>query len=659
MTVNRQNRIRLAWRLFEPASIALLVAIIFGDTAYGEFLSFDDEYWIVRNCTIQQPSIKTALWIFSPGAYLYYQPVTFLSWMIDYAVGGLDPFVYHLHNVVLYALGGYLFFLFLLELFDTFGVFKARHRRVAVLAAAWLFLLHPAHVESVAWATERKDMLALVFGSASLLIFLRMLRSSTRFFLKSPHWWAALALFAAAILSKGYMAVFAGVFLALELSVRRFKGRVAIGPLLGHAPFFLIAMLAIIFYSSINRALVPLQDDFSTYGVPDRIVLWFRYVGEYVLALVWPFDLVNIYVIGERQFQFGWQAALGASAATAAVILLAWSWIAKRLPLFFLFCLAIIYLLPGTGILPLNWSARYLLFPAAIPAIFIVWAAYAAGSRLERLGRPALAALPLLAAGFMGVVLAGECRVRTGVWHDSASFFLDSLRQHKDSDSIALEAAIALKEKNPELGWRIIAPILEKPYAKSIENVRLLEIELRRRLHGPQKAFEAAEESAGTIVTSWPLANNAAWLAMELGETDAAETWLGIGKARLPEGESEDTICDFWVEWGKKAIVKAEYDKALGLLSKCPQTGVFSKQEILRIVAAGAKKNDLENAVARLEGGDCPIESEPLRWESLYLTYKQLGREASARRAREIWERKKDELAFHKCWSDKALREYY
>ena len=138
------------------APIALLLAaatfVVFFQVRQHEFVDYDDPTYIVDHPDFHTgPSLEAVIRAFTTPHETNWIPLTWISLQIDYALYGADPAGYHLTNVALHALSSLLLFLALSRMTG------ARWRSAFVAA---VFAVHPLHVESVAWAAERKDALS-------------------------------------------------------------------------------------------------------------------------------------------------------------------------------------------------------------------------------------------------------------------------------------------------------------------------------------------------------------------------------------------------------------------------------------------------------------------------------------------------------------------
>jgi tetratricopeptide (TPR) repeat protein len=153
----------------------LLVAstlVVYAPVAQYDFVNLDDDVYVTRN-----PSVRAGLtlegvrWAFTNGHASLWHPLTWISHMLDVRLYGLEPGGHHLTNVYLHALNGVLLLLVLTQMTGAFW------RSAAV---ATLFALHPLRVESVAWISERKDLLAALFGLLTLWAYAAYVKQPSR-----------------------------------------------------------------------------------------------------------------------------------------------------------------------------------------------------------------------------------------------------------------------------------------------------------------------------------------------------------------------------------------------------------------------------------------------------------------------------------------------
>jgi tetratricopeptide (TPR) repeat protein len=168
------------------AGLVLLVLLAFEPVRHNAFVEFDDNQYLFENTHLRSGfTAESVAWAFTSGYAANWHPVTWLSHAADVAVFGLEPLGHHLHNVLLHALDTVLLFL-VLRLMTSLRPANgsralASAQPPAQPGSAWpagavwpgafvalLFGLHPLHVESVAWAAERKDMLSALFFMLTL-----------------------------------------------------------------------------------------------------------------------------------------------------------------------------------------------------------------------------------------------------------------------------------------------------------------------------------------------------------------------------------------------------------------------------------------------------------------------------------------------------------
>jgi hypothetical protein len=147
--------------------VALLTVVAFLPALSNDFVNWDDDRNLIDNPSHRGLGWTQLSWMFSTFHEGHYQPLSWLTFAIDYLTWGMNPAGYHLTNLVLHGANA-VFFYFVARRLLFVAVPQARvadNWRLSVSAgfAALLFAVHPLRVESVAWATERRDTLSALF----------------------------------------------------------------------------------------------------------------------------------------------------------------------------------------------------------------------------------------------------------------------------------------------------------------------------------------------------------------------------------------------------------------------------------------------------------------------------------------------------------------
>jgi hypothetical protein len=143
----------------------------------NQFINWDDYKNIVENPYYRGLGWTNLRWMFTTFHMGHYQPLTWLTLGIDYLIWGLSPVGYHLTNLLLHCANAVLLYFLALRLFRLVNAGLTGHEHsllpLAAGFSALLFSIHPLRVESVAWATERRDALAGFFFLLSILYYLK------------------------------------------------------------------------------------------------------------------------------------------------------------------------------------------------------------------------------------------------------------------------------------------------------------------------------------------------------------------------------------------------------------------------------------------------------------------------------------------------------
>ncbi|NOS68019.1 MAG: phospholipid carrier-dependent glycosyltransferase, partial [Candidatus Peribacteraceae bacterium] len=208
------------------AGIVVLLAIIYGRSLFNDFVFWDDPDLILDNPFIRGLTPQNVVHAFSTYDPDLYVPLTTVSYQVNYVLGGLQPFIYHLTNLLLHAGSSILVGWIALRLSG---------KKSIALVTALLFAVHPVNVETVAWVSARKDVLSGFFFLLSLGSFLRWRTDDDR------RWYVlALASFLFGLLSK--VSILGLPFLLL-LSDWHASRKFTKNSLLSSLPFFLLSIV--------------------------------------------------------------------------------------------------------------------------------------------------------------------------------------------------------------------------------------------------------------------------------------------------------------------------------------------------------------------------------------------------------------------------------
>jgi tetratricopeptide (TPR) repeat protein len=195
---NRSNVLTVALILF------VATVMLYARSVFFPFAPIDDHVYVTKNYAVLSGlSVRSIKWAFTTFHGANWHPLTWLSLMCDAELFGKNPMGYHLHNVVLHGINTSL--LFLVVAAATGALWRS-----AFVAAC--FAVHPMHVESVAWITERKDVLSTLFFLAALLAYTRYAQQA-----KQSMYLTSLAAFALSLMAKPMMVTFPVLLLLWDI----------------------------------------------------------------------------------------------------------------------------------------------------------------------------------------------------------------------------------------------------------------------------------------------------------------------------------------------------------------------------------------------------------------------------------------------------------
>jgi hypothetical protein len=316
-------------RLLLPLLVFLITGSAFLPALRGEFLNWDDSVNFVANPHFRGLGWSQIKWMLGATLMGHYIPVTWLSFGLNYTVGGMNPWGYHLGNLILHAANTTLVYLIarrLLAAAQGGASQDGRQTAPIVMAGAFAALVwgvHPLRVESVAWITERRDVLCGLFFLLTGLAYLKSLERGED--LRRPIWRAlSLAAFAAALLSKAAAMPMPAVLLLLDVYPLRRWGaagwrRLAIEKL----PYAALAAgTAVVALIALPRGVGVTS--YESYGAAARIGMVAYSFLFYPIKFILPIRLSPMYELPPRVDLASWPflpALVGVAGVTAVLVL--------------------------------------------------------------------------------------------------------------------------------------------------------------------------------------------------------------------------------------------------------------------------------------------------------------------------------------------------
>jgi len=206
--------------------ILVITFLSFYPSLKNGFVNWDDNEYVIENSSIHSLSLKNLKNIFSSFCLGNYHPVTMTSYALEYQFFKLNPFAYHCTNLFIHLLNSLLVFWLILILSG--NIF------VSFLTAV-LFGVHPLHVESVAWISERKDVLYSFFSLSAIISYLYFFKKSA-----GKYYYLSIILFVLSLLSKSMAVTLPLLLLLMDYLMRR---RPTISIFKEKIPYFALSFL--------------------------------------------------------------------------------------------------------------------------------------------------------------------------------------------------------------------------------------------------------------------------------------------------------------------------------------------------------------------------------------------------------------------------------
>ena len=404
-------------------ALVLITLIAFEPLRQNGFVDYDDGKYVTANSQVQAGlNAKTIVWAFTTGHTGNWHPITWLSLMLDCELFGLDPKGHHLVNLLFHVANTLLLFWVLK------GMTGAVWRSAFVAAA---FALHPLHVESVAWASERKDVLSALFWMLTIAAYIRYVRQKNTF-------WYLLALFAfaAGLMAKPMLVTLPFVLLLLDywplnriiLNSKPYPLSAIRYTLYEKLPFFILsAVMSVVVFlvQQSAKSVVAIQSITLTSRAVNALAAYLMYMEK----MIWPAHLAVLYPHPVNRLMVT-EAAVGLFllvVITSRIIDSAPN--RKYLPVGWLWFLGT--LVPVIGLVQVGQQAmadRYTYIPSIGLFIIIAWGAADLTAKWpsQKIALAASAAVVLMA-----MLLSTRMQVR--YWKNSFTLFEHAIAVTKDN----------------------------------------------------------------------------------------------------------------------------------------------------------------------------------------------------------------------------------
>lgn len=414
------------------ALLALAVLVVYLPVTSFDFINYDDPYYVYDNPQVRGGlTWQGVLWAVTEAHAANWHPLTWLSHMLDCQLFGLNPGWHHLTNVLFHTANSILLFLWLRSLTQAFW-------RAAFVAA--LFALHPLHVESVAWISERKDVLSTFFGILSLWAYTNYARTqpashAQRSASKRRCYWLALGLFALGLMSKPMLVTWPCLMLVLDFwPLQRFQSLnlssqwpVLRRLFLEKLPFFALSAsscVVTVFAQKAGGAVAPLDDIPLGMRTINALVAY----AQYLWHLVWPERMAVLY-----PYTGNWPLMHVAGALTVLLGITALAWWQRRKQPYLLAGWAwyVGTLVPVIGLVQVgnqSMADRYTYIPAIGLFVALAWAGAELASARSAARWPTLAG----AAGVLAAcIFTSQAQVLH--WHNTPTLFHHTLAVTKNN----------------------------------------------------------------------------------------------------------------------------------------------------------------------------------------------------------------------------------
>jgi tetratricopeptide (TPR) repeat protein len=540
-------------KYYLAAAVALAAFLVYLPALPNEFVNWDDDIYIYDNPQIRSLDASFFRWAFLGFHISNWHPLTWISHAVDYAFWGLNPLGHHLTSIILHAINTALVILLAVKLLETArerstgnGAASFLNDRTVMIAAGvtgLLFGIHPVHVESVAWVSERKDLLCALFFLLSIMAYTKYAVSQQtaagsrqsegegkdeirgKNIFTDKHYLLALGFFILALMSKPMAVSLPVVLLILDWypfdRVRSWKTLRSAG--VEKLPFFALGFASAILTVLAQKTggammamdVVPLST--RTLIAAGSLI---AYLGKMLL----PIDLIPFYPYPTEVSLFSFASLstigimIGITLASAAIVKNQRVWLTT-------WVYYVVTLLPVLGIVQAGGQAmadRYTYLPSLGPFLIIGIIAAVVSERAGRAKQRGLVAVSFAAALFVLVALFSLTIRQISVWRTSLDLWNDVITKEPQRAPLAYYNRGQVFVSRGQLGKAIedysMAITLNPSYHEAFYNRGLA---LEKSGH-PDRAVEDYERAIALNPSNYQAFNNRGVLYGTAGSYDRA-----------------------------------------------------------------------------------------------------------------------------------------
>ncbi len=416
-----------AFEKIKPHLLSFFVLLVVTVTVYATVLghnflvNWDDHIYVTQNEAIRGFSFAHVKEAFTRIYVGNYAPLQIISYMFDYTLwGGLSPAGFFFTNILLHFLNGLLFYILAVRITG---------RPLWGFCAAFIFLFHPVQVETVAWVSQRKNLLSLFFFLGAFLLYNSYRDTENP---QKRRWFLyvlSVAFYIFSLLSKSVAVILP---LALFLYDHCFYGNSDLKRrVVDKLPYLVAALfVAVVAINSQTAEFDGGRVEYHGGGPLGTFFTMLPVLARYLAILFWPTQLSVMYDPPVKT-GFDGEVALAALLALSLVLLGIFLYRRNGKELFFCYLLFFVALLPVAQIIPIStlMNDRYLYFPMLGASLFLVCSVLGALERTSGSAKKIAAAILCLPMLSLPILAHG----RAGVWKDAITLWSDAVRKEPNN----------------------------------------------------------------------------------------------------------------------------------------------------------------------------------------------------------------------------------